>query len=84
MLTQNTPNPFNPSTTIRFALPSTERVRLTVYDVLGRKVARLVDGVLPAGTHEAVWHAKGVGSGLYVYRIEAGAHRAERMMMLVR
>lgn len=65
-------------------LPGCGYSRLVVYDVLGREVARLVDAVLPAGTHEAIWQAKGVASGLYVYRLEAGMHRAERKMLLVR
>ena len=72
-LEQNYPNPFNPSTTIRFGLPNVGTqyiVSLNVYDILGRKVATLVDGIKEAGFVEVVWKAN-VASGLYIYRIEA-------------
>ena len=83
------PNPFNPTTTIRFALPSEERVRIVVYDALGRKVAVLADRTMTAGVHDAVWNGKSdsgqtLGSGLYLYRFEAGAHHGNGKMMLLR
>jgi hypothetical protein len=72
-LLQNYPNPFNPSTRIEYALPVTTHVRIIVYDLLGRKVAELVNGQLPMGKHSAVWNAEEVGSGVYFYRLETGA-----------
>jgi hypothetical protein len=83
------PNPFNPTTTIRFALPSEERVRIVVYDALGRKVAVLADRTMTAGVHDTVWNGRSdsgqtLGSGLYLYRFEAGAHRGNGKMMLLR
>jgi len=69
-LKQNYPNPFNPMTTIRFGLPKESHVRLSVYDVLGQEVARLVDGDLAPGFHDASWRPAG-GSGIYLYRIDA-------------
>lgn len=77
MLEQNAPNPFNPLTTIRFDLPGGGPVRLSVYDVAGRLIRTLVDTVLPAGNHQAVWDGRdgagrGVGSGSYLARLEAG------------
>jgi hypothetical protein len=64
------PNPFNPSTSIAFSLKDDSRVRLTVFDVLGREVARLLDGVRSAGQHSVVWNAQSVTSGVYFARLE--------------
>ncbi len=72
-LYQNYPNPFNPTTIIRYDLPEDARVRLTLYDILGREVARLIDGVLPAGYHRAEVNASKISSGVYFYRLEASA-----------
>jgi hypothetical protein len=65
------PNPFNPLTTIRYSLPQNSRVSLTVYDVLGREMTKLVSGVEEAGTKAVVWNANGFASGVYFYRLEA-------------
>jgi aminopeptidase N len=88
-LAQNYPNPFNPSTTVRFSLPSKGMVRLRVYDVTGRLVAMLADGVYPAGLHSVKWNGtnlrgKQVASGLYFCRLEAGSNTATRKMLLLR
>ncbi|MEK6650364.1 MAG: T9SS type A sorting domain-containing protein, partial [Bacteroidota bacterium] len=69
-LFQNHPNPFNPSTEIRFDIPARSIVRLSVYNMLGQKVATLVDGELAAGFHTATWQG-GMASGVYLYRLEA-------------
>ena len=69
-LYQNYPNPFNPSTTIRYELPYRSHVRLTVYDLLGRQVAALVNEELDAGTNQKEWKAA-VSTGMYFYRLEA-------------
>lgn len=71
-LLQNFPNPFNPSTTIRYALPRATHVRLAVYDLLGREVATLVNGVLQPGNYDITWDAEGFASGVYLYRVHAG------------
>lgn len=73
-LGQNYPNPFNPSTQIRFGLPSAAQgVRLSVHDMLGRRVATLLDGAsLPAGWHEVTFNADHLPTGRYVYRLEVG------------
>jgi len=84
-LEQNYPNPFNPSTTIVYQLPQPVPVTLTVHDLLGRQVATLVAGVKPAGYHSATWDGvtdggEIVGSGVYLYRLQAGEHRQVRRM----
>lgn len=83
-LKQNYPNPFNPTTVIAFALPEAAQVRLVVFDILGREVARLIDGQRPAGHHQAVFKADHLPSGTYLYRIEAGLFAETRMMLLLK
>ncbi len=78
------PNPFNATTEIRFALPEAGAARLDVYDVLGRRVARLVDGPMPAGRHRVTWNAEGRASGLYLYRLAADGFTETRQVLLVR
>ena len=86
----NEPNPFNPLTRIRYAVPRDgENVRLTVYDVSGREIARLVDRAGKAGHHEAIWDGRNasgteVSSGAYFYRLESGATTLTRKMLLLK
>ncbi|HQU70963.1 MAG TPA: Ig-like domain-containing protein [Calditrichia bacterium] len=87
-LLQNYPNPFNPETTIGFVLPQAERVRLAVFDILGRRVATLVNGIRPPGWHSVKWDGrddfgKPVASGIYFYRIRAAGFVQTRKMLLV-
>ena len=84
-LHQNYPNPFNPATTIRFEVAvSDQHTRLEVYDVLGRRVAVLVDGVMPSGVHSVPFDGSGLASGVYLYRLETGGVILQRKMMLVK
>jgi subtilisin family serine protease len=83
-LGQNYPNPFNPTTRIVFGLPESTNTRLAVYDLLGREVAVLVDGLLPAGNHEVAFQAHHLPSGAYFYQIEAGDFRQIRQMLLMK
>ncbi|MBN8544665.1 MAG: T9SS type A sorting domain-containing protein [Ignavibacteria bacterium] len=83
-LSQNYPNPFNPSTKIRFALPEAGNVKLSVYDVLGRQVAELVNEFRAAGTYEVDWQADNLSSGVYVYRLESGTKNINRTMNLLK
>ena len=78
------PNPFRDRTTIRFSVAEVTAVRLVVYDVLGREVARLLDGVASVGTHEAVLGARGLAGGVYVWRLEAGGDVETGRLTLVR
>ncbi len=85
----NYPNPFNPSTLIRFELPHSSGVRLSIYDILGRCVRNLVDGHRSAGMHAVVWDGtdnlgQKVPSGVYMYRLSAGSSTAVRKMILTR
>ena len=72
-LDQNYPNPFNPATTVSFNLPSQSFVSLKVFNVLGREVATLASKVISAGNHTIRWDAGKVPSGIYFYRLQAGA-----------
>ena len=80
----NFPNPFNPSTTIRFRLDRPGRAGLKVFDLLGREVAALFEGEADAGIHEVTWNAAGTASGLYYYRLIAGSRVDTRTMILMR
>jgi hypothetical protein len=81
---QNCPNPFNPSTTIKFNLPKASDVTIDIYDILGRKVETIVEHEQPAGIHQLVWNANGFSSGIYFYRIQAGKFVETRKMMLIK
>jgi hypothetical protein len=70
-LAQNYPNPFNPTTTIRYEIPVTSDVKLEIFDVLGRKVATLVNARLSAGQYDATFDASSLSSGIYFYRLQA-------------
>ncbi len=83
-MSQNYPNPFNPSTTISYQLPEAQHVTMDVFDVMGRKVATLVDAMQPAGRLEARFDAGHLASGIYLYRIQAGSFVSVRKMMLVK
>ncbi len=83
-LSQNYPNPFNPSTVIKYSLESKQYVKLTVYDLLGKEITVLADGEFSSGEHSAIFNAKNLSSGVYLYRIQAGNFVATKRMMLVK
>ncbi len=83
-LSQNYPNPFNPTTNIKFSIPSTELVKLVVFDVLGREVATLVNEVKNAGNYTADFDASHLSSGVYFYRLESGNFIQTKKMLLVK
>jgi len=83
-LEQNFPNPFNPGTMIRYYLPHADRIKLKIYDVLGREVATLVDLTEPSGWHQALFNAGGYASGVYLCKLEAGGIIAVKRMVLAR
>jgi len=88
-LSQNHPNPFNPTTTISFSLTQAGPVKLTVFNILGQQVTTIIDGNLEAGQHSVVWdgtdtHGTTVASGIYFYRLNAGAFCDSKKMVLLK
>jgi hypothetical protein len=88
-LSQNVPNPFNPSTTITIGLPAASDVTLSVFDVGGRRVATIVDGTVPAGYRSYTWHGldnngRRVGSGVYFCRLETSGKVFTNKMLLLK
>ncbi len=84
-LAQNYPNPFNPATAIKFVLPRAGRVQLVVFNVLGQKIATLVENeFLAPGQHVRSWEASGVASGVYFYQLTAGVFQQTKKMILMR
>ena len=83
------PNPFNPSTTIRFATSGAREVRIAIYDLRGRMISPLIAGTLDAGSHEAVWQGRdssgrNIPSGMYFCRLVSGNTTQIRKLVLVR
>jgi len=83
-LEQNYPNPFNPSTVIEFGLPNSSAVRLEVYDLIGQRVAVLVDEQKASGTHRVEFNASSLSSGTYMYRIQTDEFTRVRKMTLIK
>lgn len=84
LLDQNYPNPFNPSTVIRYQLPVSSKVSLKVFDMLGREVATLADGIMQAGSHRVTFDAGSHASGIYFYILETGGQTQSRRMILIK
>ncbi len=83
-LESNYPNPFNPTTTINYQLPEDSHVTLSVYNMVGQKVATLVNQQVNAGQHSVTWEAGNFPSGIYLYRIDAGNFTATKRMLLLK
>jgi hypothetical protein len=83
-LSQNYPNPFNPSTQIRFTIPEKTNVKLEVYNLIGQKVADLVNSELSAGEYSITFNASGLSSGIYLYRLQAGNFSSVKKMILMK
>ncbi|MBK9097587.1 MAG: T9SS type A sorting domain-containing protein [bacterium] len=83
-LEQNFPNPFNPSTTIKFSIPEQSHIKLKVYDLLGRVVSTLVDEILDAGFYQKVFDASNLGSGIYFYSLSTDKNTITKKMLLLK
>lgn len=83
-LSQNYPNPFNPSTNINFSVGKLSHVELTVYNILGQKVATLVNQRIPAGAYRVTWDASNMSSGLYFYTMKTDNLTVTRKMMMIK
>ena len=88
-LYNNYPNPFNPTTQIRYDLPEDARVSITIYDLMGRSIKSLVHSNQTAGYHSVRWDAtsdmgEGVSAGMYIYTIQAGEFRQTKKMVLLK
>ncbi|NCS88362.1 MAG: hypothetical protein CO127_00480, partial [Ignavibacteria bacterium CG_4_9_14_3_um_filter_36_18] len=83
-VSRNFPNPFNPSTTIRYQIPEDGMVTLKVYDVLGREVKTLVNDFKTKGRYEVTFDASSLASGLYIYEINSGSFKASKKMTLIK
>lgn len=84
LLFQNYPNPFNPSTEIGYDLPKSAHVILTIHNILGQEIARLVDQQQEPGRRRVSWHSENVASGVYMYRLQADNFTQTRKMTLMR
>ena len=83
-LSQNFPNPFNPTTVITYNIPRPSHVRLVIYDILGREVETLVNGDKSTGRYQVTFDGSRLPSGVYFYRIQAGSHTATKKLMLIK
>jgi len=89
MIHQNYPNPFNPVTTLRYDLPEDALVNITIYDMMGRQVSKLVSSQQSAGYKSVQWNATNdagslVSAGLYLYMIQAGDFKQTKKMILLK
>ena len=83
-LSQNYPNPFNPTTLIKYNIPRLSKVTLSIYDLLGREVERLVDEEKPPGQYEVKFNANRLSSGIYFYRMQAGSFFDTKKLILLK
>lgn len=83
-LSQNFPNPFNPSTTVRFALPKQTLLKINLYNVLGEQVATVAEGMFESGYHKVTFNASNLPSGTYIYRFESNDFIEVKKMMLLK
>jgi len=84
LLAQNYPNPFNAKTSITYQVPNASDVKLEVYNLVGQRVATLVNGIQTAGHHSVTWDASGASSGIYFYKLSAGDHTSMKRMALLK
>ena len=84
LLGDNYPNPFNPTTKISFSLPQKSQIKLKVFDVLGREIQILADGIYEASKHEVEFNATNLPSGVYFYNLTTGSNSITKKMLLMK
>jgi hypothetical protein len=84
ILEQNYPNPFNPTTTIKYSIPHASKIKIQIYDILGREVATVINEMKSAGTYTATFNAANMSSGVYFYRLQAGSFTETKKLLLLR
>jgi len=84
ILEQNFPNPFNPSTTIKYLMPKSAFVTLCIYDILGRAVSTIINEWQTAGTYSVNWNAESMPTGVYFYKLSADGFSETKKMILIR
>ncbi|MFZ1704573.1 MAG: T9SS type A sorting domain-containing protein, partial [Saprospiraceae bacterium] len=80
----NYPNPFNPSTKIKYQIATSNPVSLKIYDVLGNEVASLIDEIQPSGNYEITFDARSLSSGTYFYKLQAGDFIETKKLLLIK
>jgi hypothetical protein len=83
-LEQNYPNPFNPATNIKFSLAKSGYVKLEVYNLIGQKVAEVVNGNMNAGVHQVNFDAEGLSSGVYVYKLTTPEFTSSKKLVIMK
>jgi flagellar hook assembly protein FlgD len=83
-LFQNYPNPFNPVTNIEYRVSNYGKVELSVYNILGQKVATLVDKKQPVGSYQVQWDATGLATGVYVYKLKTSQSQQVKKMIMIK
>ena len=83
-MSQNYPNPFNPTTTIEFSIPTNGIYTLEVFNILGQKVASLLNGNLEQGNHKAIFNATNLSTGIYLYRLSGNSVTITKKMMILK
>ncbi|MEJ2242848.1 MAG: T9SS type A sorting domain-containing protein, partial [Candidatus Bathyarchaeota archaeon] len=83
-LSQNFPNPFNPSTKIEYSIPQSSQIQIKVFDVLGNEIKTLINEEKPSGAYELTWNAENLPSGVYFYQMRAGGFVQTRKMILLK
>ena len=83
-LNRTIPNPFNPSTKIKYSVPQTSQLQIKVFDLLGNEIETLVNEEKPTGTYELNWNAANLPSGIYFYRLKAGDYINTKKMILIK
>jgi hypothetical protein len=83
-LGQNYPNPFNPTTTIEFFIPTREKVQISIYNILGQKVATVINEAFDAGAHAVRWNALSFANGVYFYEMQSGPFTSTKKMVLMK